>query len=89
MTVLNNIILLITWSRLSVAQASSTFNRLDACTPTHATPTFITEALRLVTHVIDSIPYGHGIGNSYIKVQPFKDTPHLDLNQHILRNNYM
>ena len=44
---------------------------------------------RNLDHTIDSIPYGHGIGNSYIKVQPFKDTPHLHLNQHILRNNYM
>ena len=51
MTVLNNIILLITSSRLSVAQASSPFNRLDTCTPTHATPAFITEALCLVTRV--------------------------------------
>ena len=51
MTVLNNIILLITRSHLSVAQASSPFNRLDTCTPMHATPTFITEALCLVTRV--------------------------------------
>ena len=42
---MTNIILLITQSRLSVAQASSSFNRLDMCTPMHATPTFITEAL--------------------------------------------
>ena len=46
MTVLNNIILLITSNRLSVAQTSSPFNRLDTCTPTHATP-----ALCLVTRV--------------------------------------
>ena len=51
MTVLNNIILLITCSHLSVAQASSSFNCLDMCTPMHATPTFITEAHRLVTQV--------------------------------------
>ena len=51
MTVLNNIILLITRSRLSVAQASPSFNRLNTCAPMHATPTFITEALRLVTQV--------------------------------------
>ena len=51
MTVLNNIILLLTLSHLSVAQASSSFNRLDARMPTHATPPFITEANRLVTQV--------------------------------------
>ena len=49
MTVLIKIILLITLSHLSVAQASSSFNRLDTCTPTHDTPTLITEALCLVT----------------------------------------
>ena len=52
MTVLNNIILLLTQSRLSITQASSSFNRLDTFTPTHATPTFITEALCLVTQVL-------------------------------------
>ena len=51
LVVWNNIILLITWSRLSVAQASSSFNRLDTCTLTHATPTFITETLCLVIRV--------------------------------------
>ena len=51
MTVLNNITLLITRSRLSVAQASPSFILLDTCVPTHATPTYITEALCLVTQV--------------------------------------
>ena len=49
MTVLNNIILLITCSRLSVAKVSSSCHHLDMCKPTHATPIFITEAHRLVT----------------------------------------
>ena len=44
-------ILLITQSCLSVAQASSSFKCIDMCTPTHATPTFIAEALHLVTYV--------------------------------------
>ena len=51
MTVLNNIILLITCSRLSIAQLSSSFKRLDTRTFTYATPILITEALRLVTRV--------------------------------------
>ena len=45
---LNNILLLIARSRLSVTQASSSFKRLDSLTFTYATPTFITEALCLV-----------------------------------------
>ena len=48
MSVLNNVILLITQIRLSIAQANSSFNRLDRCTPTHATPTVITEASTIV-----------------------------------------
>ena len=51
MTILNNLLLLITRSHLSIAQASSSFNRLNTCSPTHATPTFITEVLCLVTQV--------------------------------------
>ena len=43
--------LLITRRRLSIAQANSSFNRLDTYTLTHATPTFITEALCIVTQV--------------------------------------
>ena len=50
-TILNNIILLITRSGLYVAQASSSFKRLDMCTPMHTTPTFITEAFHFVTYV--------------------------------------
>ena len=48
MTVLTNIILLITWSRLSVAQPSSSFKLFDKRTFTYATPTFVTEALSLL-----------------------------------------
>ena len=48
-TVLNNIILIISRSRLSIAQASYSFKRLDMWMFTYATPTIITEALRLVT----------------------------------------
>ena len=48
-TVLNNILLLIARSLLSISQASSSFKRLDTRTFTYTTPTFITEALRLVT----------------------------------------
>ena len=51
MTVLNNIMLLKTRSHVSIAQASSSFNRLDTFMPMHATPTFITEALCLVIQV--------------------------------------
>ena len=40
-----------------------------------------------MTTTIDSIAYGHRIGNSYIKVQPLKDTPHLYLNQHLKARN--
>ena len=50
-TVLNNILLLTTQSRLSIAQASSSFKLFDMRTFTYATPTFRTEALRLVTQV--------------------------------------
>ena len=45
MTDLNNVILLITRSHLSVAKASSSFNHVDTFAPTYATPTFTTEAL--------------------------------------------
>ena len=44
-------LLLITRSHLSITQASSSFQRLDTRTFTYATPTFITEALQLVTLV--------------------------------------
>ena len=50
-TVLNNILLLIACSRLAITQASSSFKRLDTRMFMYATPTFITEALRLVTLV--------------------------------------
>ena len=50
-TVLNNILLLITHSFLSMTQASSSFKRLDTRKVTYVTPTFITEMLRLVTLV--------------------------------------
>ena len=40
---------LITRSRLSIAQVSSSFKWLDARTFTSTTPTFITEALRRIT----------------------------------------
>ena len=36
---------------LSIVQASSSFKLLDTCMFTYTTPTFITEALRLVTLV--------------------------------------
>ena len=36
---------------LSVAQASSSFKCIDTRTPMYATPTFVIEALRLVTYV--------------------------------------
>ena len=49
-TILINIISLITQSCLSVAHASSPFKCLGMCTiPMHATPIFTTEALHLVT----------------------------------------
>ena len=50
-TVLNNIILLITQSRLYVAQASSSFKHLDTGMLTHTTSTFTTEEFHLVTYV--------------------------------------
>ena len=50
-TVLNNILLPTTRSRLSMAQASSSFKHLDMHTFTYTTPTFITEALCLLTQV--------------------------------------
>ena len=49
--VLNSILLLTTRSRLFIAQASSSFKLFDTRTFTYATPTFITEALSLVTQV--------------------------------------
>ena len=49
--VLNSILLLTTRSRLSIAQASSSFKLFDTRTFTYATPTFITEALSVVTQV--------------------------------------
>ena len=44
-------ILLITQRRLSVAQASSSFEFLGRCVPAHSIPTFVTEALHLVVYV--------------------------------------
>ena len=49
--VLNNILLLTTRNRLSIAQASSSFKRFKTHTFTYTTSTFITDALRLVTQV--------------------------------------
>ena len=49
--VLDNIVLIISRSHLSIAQLSSSFKRLDTRTFMHATPTLITEALHLVTRV--------------------------------------
>ena len=50
-TALNNILLLIAHSRLSITQASSSFKHLDMCTFTYATLIFITVALCLITLV--------------------------------------
>ena len=50
-TVLNIILLLTTRRHLSIVQASSSFKPRDMHTFTYATPTFITEALRLRTQV--------------------------------------
>ena len=44
-------LLLVARSRLSLTQPSSYFKHLDMRTFIYATPTFITEALRLVTLV--------------------------------------
>ena len=46
---LNNILLIISQSHLSIAQASSSFKCLDKHTFTYATPTLITKALQLIT----------------------------------------
>ena len=46
---LNNIVVLITQSYLSAAQTSSSLKWLDTCMSTSTMPTFITEALCLVT----------------------------------------
>ena len=50
-TVLNNILLLITHNCLSITQASSSFELLDTRTFMYTTPTFITEAVHLITYV--------------------------------------
>ena len=50
-TIKNNILLLITRSRLSISQDSSSFKHLNMHTFTYATPTFIIEVLCLVTQV--------------------------------------
>ena len=50
-SVVNNIIKLITCSFFSMILASSSFKCLDMHTFTYATPTFITEALCLVTQL--------------------------------------
>ena len=49
--VLNNIVLIISRSRLSIVQASSYFKHLDMHTFKYARPTLITEELRLVPRV--------------------------------------
>ena len=48
-TVLNNIVLLITQSHLSIVQASSSFKHLDMHTFMYTTSTFITEVHYPVT----------------------------------------
>ena len=45
-------ILLITWSHLSIVQASSSFRCLNMCTITYITPTFIAEVLHCFTYVL-------------------------------------
>ena len=50
-TVLNNFVLMISQSHLSIAQANSSFKCLDMCMFTYTTPTLITEVLGLVTRV--------------------------------------
>ena len=64
---------MISRSRLSIAQASSSFKRLDMHTFTYATPTFTNKVLHLVTRVqlrtfndcySDLIPYT-ALANSY------------------------
>ena len=47
--------LLITCSRLSVAQTNFCFKHLNTCTPTYATPTFITATLHLVTYLCTAV----------------------------------
>ena len=49
--VLNNMVLIISQSHLSIAQLSSSFEHLDMLTFMYATPTLTTETLRLVTRV--------------------------------------
>ena len=49
--VLSNIILLLTQSCLSIAQASFSFKCLNVHMFSYATPAFVTEVLYLVTHV--------------------------------------
>ena len=48
---MTNILLLITRSHLSIAQASSSFKHFDMRMFTYTTPTFVTEVLHLVTQV--------------------------------------
>ena len=60
---LNNILLLITRSRLSKAQASSSLKCFNIHTFMYATPTFITEALHLVTQVY--------IADCYSELMPY------------------
>ena len=50
-TVLNNILLLIARSSLSITQANSSFKHLDMRTFKYTTTTYKTQALRLVTLV--------------------------------------
>ena len=46
-----NVLLLITQCRLSIPKASSSFKCLNTHKFTYTTPTYITEALRLLTQV--------------------------------------
>ena len=57
---------MISQSRLSVPQASSSFKRLDMYTFTYATPTLITEALHIVTRV-----QLHTFNNCYSDLMPY------------------
>ena len=59
-TVLNNTVILITQSHLSIAQSSSRFKCLNMCTFIYTTPTCITEAHHLITQ---------GFNNCYSLIQ--------------------
>ena len=60
-------IILITRRRLSTAKASSSFKWLNTCTSMSITPTFITEALCLITYVTTAV-----LNNCYSEVTAYK-----------------